>query len=163
MRPERPPARPVDDPDAGFTLIELMMVVLIIAILIAVLIPTFLGANRRANDRAMQSSLRNAITAAKTVYTDKQDYTLATAAALNAEGVPVKFVNASTAPAGQNEISVDPVSATRIVFGGASKSGTCFFVSDDALGAGTQYASGPGTCAASSAPAAGNAAWKWSW
>ena len=33
-----------DEPEAGFTLIELMMVVLIIAILIAVLIPSFVGA-----------------------------------------------------------------------------------------------------------------------
>ena len=46
--------------EAGFTLIELMMVVLIIAILIAVMIPTFVGANKRAQDRAMQSGVRNA-------------------------------------------------------------------------------------------------------
>ena len=33
-----------EEPEAGFTLIELMVVVLIIAILIAVMIPTFVGA-----------------------------------------------------------------------------------------------------------------------
>ena len=48
------------DEDEGFTLIELMVVVLIIAILIAIAIPTFLGARQRAQDRAAQSSLRNA-------------------------------------------------------------------------------------------------------
>jgi prepilin-type N-terminal cleavage/methylation domain-containing protein len=37
--------------EAGFTLIELMVVVLIIAILIAIAIPTFLGARSRAQDR----------------------------------------------------------------------------------------------------------------
>src|SRR5680860_1415575 len=36
----------------GFTLIELMVVILIIAILIAVAIPTFLGFRERAQDRA---------------------------------------------------------------------------------------------------------------
>ena len=58
------------DEDEGFTLIELMVVVLIIAILIAIAIPTFLGAQDRARDRGAQSDLRNALTAAKTVATD---------------------------------------------------------------------------------------------
>jgi type IV pilus assembly protein PilA len=56
--------------EEGFTLIELMVVVLIIAILIAIAIPTFLGAQDRARDRGAQSDLRNALTAAKTVATD---------------------------------------------------------------------------------------------
>jgi type IV pilus assembly protein PilA len=54
----------------GFTLIELMVVVLIIAILIAIAIPTFLGAQDRARDRGAQSDLRNGLTAAKTLATD---------------------------------------------------------------------------------------------
>ena len=58
----------------GFTLIELMVVVLIIAILIAIAIPTFLGRAPGAQDRAAQASLRNALVAAKSIYTDKQDY-----------------------------------------------------------------------------------------
>jgi type IV pilus assembly protein PilA len=60
-----------DDED-GFTLIELMVVVLIIAILIAIAIPTFLGAQDRARDRGAQSDLRNALTAAKTLATDAE-------------------------------------------------------------------------------------------
>jgi type IV pilus assembly protein PilA len=54
----------------GFTLIELMVVVLIIAILMAIAIPTFLGAQNKAKDRAAQSDLRNAITAVRTIATD---------------------------------------------------------------------------------------------
>jgi type IV pilus assembly protein PilA len=60
----------LDKDQDGFTLIELMVVVLIIAILIAIAIPTFLGAQDRARDRGAQSDLRNAITAAKTIATD---------------------------------------------------------------------------------------------
>src|SRR6516162_6328407 len=67
------------DDEQGFTLIELMVVVLIIAILIAIAIPTFLGARQRAQDRAAQSDLRNGLTAEKTVYTDKQAYDATTA------------------------------------------------------------------------------------
>src|SRR5438477_6915281 len=67
------------DQEEGFTLIELMVVVLIIAILIAIAIPTFLGARQRAQDRAAQSDLRNGLTAEKTVYTDNQAYDATTA------------------------------------------------------------------------------------
>ena len=61
--------------EEGFTLIELMVVVLIIAILMAIAIPTFLGARSKAQDRAAQSNIRNALTAEKTTYfADKQAY-----------------------------------------------------------------------------------------
>jgi len=54
--------------DAGFTLIELMVVLLILAILLAIAIPTFLGVTKSANDRATQSNLNTAIINAKAQY-----------------------------------------------------------------------------------------------
>src|SRR5437870_6248222 len=69
--------------EEGFTLIELMVVVLIIAILIAIAIPTFLGARQRAQDKQAQSNIRNALTTEKTYYVDNQAYT-ATVASLSA-------------------------------------------------------------------------------
>ena len=124
------------EPEAGFTLIELMMVVLIIAILIAVLIPTFVGAKQRAQDRAMQSSIRNALTAAKVVYSEHGDYTQATVAGLAAAEPGISFVDATTAPSGPNQVSVEPVSTTYFRVAGQSRSGACFFLSDDESTAG---------------------------
>src|SRR5690242_21945569 len=99
-----------EESEAGFTLIELMMVVLIIAILIAVLIPTFVGARQRAQDRAAQSSLRTALTAGRVLYSDHGDYTEATVAAIAASEPSIGFVDATTSPGGPNAVSVTPVS-----------------------------------------------------
>lgn len=59
----------------GFTLIELMVVILIIAILIGIAIPTFLGARARAQDRAAQALLRTALTAELTYFSDALEFT----------------------------------------------------------------------------------------
>ena len=142
------------DREDGFTLIELMVVVLIIAILIAIAIPTFLGARNRAQDRAAQSSLRNALTAAKTAYTDNSDYSKSTATDLPAIEPSLTY---PTPSAGFKQVSVS-VSSTgstsdHQVWSAAalSKSGTCFYLSDTATGAnaGTQYGSDPNPTATS--------------
>ena len=71
-------ARQGEDKQGGFTLIELMVVVMIIAILVGIAIPAFLGARKRAQDTAVKSNLRNGLSTAQTIFTDNQAY-LATA------------------------------------------------------------------------------------
>jgi type IV pilus assembly protein PilA len=63
-----------DNGEGGFTLIELMVVVMIIAILIGIAIPAFLGARKRAQDTASKSNLRNALSSATAVFSDNQTY-----------------------------------------------------------------------------------------
>jgi type IV pilus assembly protein PilA len=143
--------------EGGFTLIELMVVVLIIAILIAIAIPTFLGARQRAQNRAAQSSLRNALTAAKTIYTDAQSYTGATAAAMAAVEPSLTFnVSPST---NQNQVAVN---GTATVFSAAamSASGTCYWIKEDVT-AGTTYGSTTTAANCTGAAAAGAAAPAW--
>ena len=121
--------------DEGFTLIELMVVVLIIAILIAIAIPTFLGARARAQDRAAQSSARNIVTAAKAIFTDNEDYDEATEAALDSAEPAIESVAAGTDSTDPNMVSVDggPVADPddREFYAAVlSASGSCWMVRD---------------------------------
>jgi type IV pilus assembly protein PilA len=156
------------DAEEGFTLIELMVVVLIIAILIAIAIPQFLGARERAEDRAAQSSLRNALTAAKTAYTDAQSYGAATSVDLPAIEPSLTYVVAGTSSTGFKEVSVSVTNLSgtdQQIWSAAalSKSGKCFWIKDVATGvatAGTFYGSVAGpTCTGTAATAAAGTSW----
>jgi type IV pilus assembly protein PilA len=61
--------------ERGFTLIELMVVILIVGVLVVMALPTFLGARNRASDRAAQADIRNAFVAERAFYTDTLTYT----------------------------------------------------------------------------------------
>ncbi len=143
------------DGEEGFTLIELMVVVLIIAILLAIAIPTFLGARKRAQDRAAQSSLRNALTAAKTMYTDSSSYAAAnenTTTGLPTVEPSLTYV-ATTAPStGPKMVSVKAAADEWI---GAAKSdaGTCFSIKETTA-AGTTFAKNATACTGDAAATA---------
>ena len=136
-----------EESEGGFTLIELMVVVLIIAILIAIAIPTFLGARTRAQDRQAQSNLRNAFAAEKVVYTDNQAYTT-TAATLSAIEPSLTYAASATVSGAADAKTIHiVVSGTSVVLGAKSASGSCFYMMDSANSP-TQYAKDTdGTCA----------------
>jgi type IV pilus assembly protein PilA len=143
--------------ERGFTMIELMVVVLIIGILIAIVIPTFLGARNRSYNRAAQSDLRAALIGAKAIYSSSGSYVCARAtngAAAPCVGIGMPSVEraltyqttASTTAARNVSIMTTP---TAVLWAAArmSKSGTCFGIRDVPTGAppttvGTWYGQG---------------------
>jgi type IV pilus assembly protein PilA len=125
--------------DAGFTLIELMVVLLILAILLAIAIPTFLGVTKSANDRAAQSNLNTALINAKAQYqSNSQSYGTAVTGPANSAAMVTALTTAEPsltfqqiASTAQNIVSVS-VSAdgNGVVLASYSKSGNCWYLVD---------------------------------
>ncbi len=148
------------DEEDGFTLIELMVVVLIIAILIAIAIPTFLGARQRAQDRAAQSDIRNGLTAEKTFYTDVESYS-AVAASMQAIEPSLQWGTKTIVTTGD----VTTGDGNVVCLEQKSKSGKMFALADVATGstAGTYYksnAAGTSVCAVAPAGFTAGNGWK---
>lgn len=133
--------------EAGFTLIELMVVLLIMAILLAIAIPTFLGVKSGAQDRAVQSNLTNALTSAKAGYVNGGNYasTASVEVASLSSAEPNITFETGTATTGSNNVAVAVATdGQELLLVGYSQSGTCWAAVDNE-GTTAAITNGPGS------------------
>ena len=115
--------------ERGFSLVELMIVVLIIGILLGICLPIFLVARQRAQDRTAQSNLRTGLAAAMTHWAEAGDYDGFDTAKAETIESSLGWEPAGTQPTG-NQITIqapdagDPVTELLLVV--RSDSGTFF-------------------------------------
>jgi type IV pilus assembly protein PilA len=119
--------------EAGFTLIELMVVLLIMAILLAIAIPTFLGVKVGAQDRAIQSNLTNGLTSAKAAYANGGTYAAAAAEVTALQSAEPNITFESTvSTSGSNNLSVNTsTDGQQLLMVGMSQSNTCWAAEDN--------------------------------
>ena len=116
--------------EKGFSLIEILVVIMIMGILMAIAVPTFFGAKRSGWDSKAQSTLRSALAAERTYYVDWQEYTTDVASLDKIE--PNIDWSSSNGDAGGAKTVLDPTTQA-VVLVSWSKSETLFCIMNIAV------------------------------
>jgi type IV pilus assembly protein PilA len=140
--------------EAGFSLVELLVVVMVIGILVAIAVPSFLGAQGSAKTKAATSNLRTALSSAKTVQTEEETYLVTdvatTVTKLEAAEPSLVWQEAPATEPEQISVVADTDTAALAT---RSKDGHCYYVVDDVSSVTGGVTYGKSVAAAADCPA----------
>jgi prepilin-type N-terminal cleavage/methylation domain-containing protein len=123
--------------DAGFTFVELMVVLLVVAILLAIAIPTYLSLTGGAKNQVAQADLNTSLTNAKADATQNgQTYAglkITGSDSLQSREPSITWVIGPVDNAGPVSVYIDPANGNGIILASwtSAKSGTCWYAVDN--------------------------------